>query len=176
MVVTTDDLSLWLHDALRIIAEEDLSDTAKVAADVGNARDGYTEALLKRLVETGVDPKTLVVKSQIQGTVYRTWVEQEDPVSDAYKSPAPQSLNAPPPKGMPIYVWNAAFTRGERVTVNEYDPADWIHWWPCFVPLDAEPGSVWALYTDGAVAHYKSPVQIGDGHVYIYTVTPKEGL
>ena len=175
VVVTTDDLSLWLHDALRVIAEEDLSDTAKVAADVGNVRDGYTEALLKRLVETGVDPKTLVVKSQMKDGVYKTWVDQQESVSDTYKSPAPQPLNAPPPDDMPCYVWGDRWQRGGHLCFGAF-VREWEHWQPAFVPLDAEPGHMFVLWDDGSVTRYPAGNKskpYGD-IVYCYTVPPKE--
>ena len=167
-IISAAEVAEALYDALRVIAEEDLSDTAKVAADIGNARDGYTEALLKRLVETGVDPKTLVVKSQMKDGVYKTWVEQEEPVSDADELPAP--LNAPPPDDMPCY---ASDHNIKPWLVYGHQTDAWRWWQPCFVPLDATPGSAWVLWDEGTVSHFDERwdwMDEDDTIAYLYTV------
>ena len=87
-----------------------------------------------------------------------------------------EPLNAPPPAGLPCWAWTNNKTRwlwevdGER---SDCQPT-WYRWQPCFVPLDAEPGSVWFLWKDGEVTSgskgYRPDAYDREQSRYIYTV------
>jgi hypothetical protein len=237
--VSAVTLSYMIYEALCIIAEEE-------TPNLGAASMTLTDAMLKRMVETGIDPKTIVIKSQMKDGVYRTWVEQEEPehigtvklgkprpleppTADddgwipwhggecpvdgrtpvevrwrngeqrtgkraddfgwydlygpdsivAYRIVKPAPLNPPPPDDMPCYVWEKSLYRGSVMTLGAHVKT-WANWWPCFVPLDAPAGSVWALRECGEVQRFppgtsaqsvfdhEYPVQ------YVFTVPPKE--
>ena len=69
-------------------------------------------------------------------------------IDQAFDKPEP--LNAPPPDDMPCWVWDYPTERGRVVWLGcDVDECD--HWQPCFVPLDAKPGSVWFLWKNGSV-------------------------
>ena len=85
----------------------------------------------------------------------------------------PEPLNAPPPDDMPCWVWDYPTERGQEVWLG-CDVAECDHWQPCFVPLDAKPGSVWILWKEGPVSCENPGYQPDDDDRaysrYIYTV------
>ena len=109
------------------------------------------------------------------------WEDISEALADAfitlahdYQTEEPEKhLNAPPPD-LPCWAWD----RGEKddrwltmpVDINFYQH----EWQPCFVPLDAKPGQVWALYKDGCVTWMDSIDQLDkydhENALYVYTV------
>ena len=83
-------------------------------------------------------------------------------------------LNPPPPAGLPCWAWES---NGSRYLWEAHGgQPTWHRWQPCFVPLDAEPGSVWVLWYDSEVSHMPAAT-VSDRvpydrvqYRYIYTV------
>ena len=82
----------------------------------------------------------------------------------------------PPPDDLPVWYWEKPDERG--MCVARYEQlGPYHHWWPVFVPLDAEPGSVWVLWDDGNVTHSNMGLDLSEGtldpsrHTF---VVPKE--
>ena len=124
-------------------------------------------------------------KERIVWQALRTWFVDEQTsasvvaeaidylLTEEPDKPAP--LNPPPPIGLPCWAWERNGSRylweahgGQPILYR------WHRWQPCFVPLDAEPGSVWFLRKDGSVEFARKDYQLDAyyriNNRYIYTV------
>ena len=79
----------------------------------------------------------------------------------------------PPPDDLPVWYWEKPDERG--MCVARYEQLGlYHHWQPCFVPLDATPGSTWVLWDNGDVTHYDMPVIVPRNRPRYTFVVPKE--